>query len=103
MSIAVKNFLHVGPPFSGSAGLEGLLARFADIPPLLRLRIGRHAGHVCGEILTMVFKVGKEKSVFVINGVVADAALPDFGQHAGPDGGVELLVFFVFLRTETDD
>ena len=91
--IGVKHFFHLGPPFAFAAGVEGLLHRHHDGPPLLRSWIGGHFGHVGFVIGAVIFEIAEEEIVFQIDGIIADIAFADHVENVGPDGSVISLVF----------
>jgi len=94
----MEYLLHGRPPLSLLPGGKRLLARLAELPPLLRALIGGHSGHVGGKVTAAVLEVAEEEPILVVDGVVTDVALPDPVQDRGPDGGVQPLVLLQLLR-----
>jgi hypothetical protein len=65
--VVMEEFFHVGPPLARFARFERFLAGFADGPPFLRGRVGRHQSHVGIEVLSDILEVGKQKAVLVVD------------------------------------
>src|SRR5665647_2635174 len=107
-SVQVEDFFHPAPELLVAARRDRRLAGVGLLPPALSLGIGGHPGHVGLEIVAGVFERREQQVLALldlaeIDRVVADMALPDLGQDAGPGGGVELLVVFDLVRLEADD
>jgi len=58
-SVLVKDLFHRVPPLALRAGGDGLLTRFAEIPPFLGGGVGSHFGHVSLEVVARVLEVGE--------------------------------------------
>src|SRR5690348_2632878 len=93
-SITVKYLVHRRPPFTLLACFEPLLTRIGQRPPAARRLVLRHACHVGGEVVAVIFEVREQEALRLpqINGVVADAARFDHREHARPYGGVQRFV-----------
>lgn len=104
----MKNLGHRSPPFAWSSIVEGLLARFAESPPLLGDGVGGHFGHIVSEVGSVVFEVAEEVVISVgefaeEDGVIADLAIADGLEDSGPGGFVEFDVFADFFVLELED
>ena len=102
-SIIMKNFFHIGPPFTLGPGFKRLLARFTNVPPFLSHWVGRHLLHVCFKILSFVFKITKQIPIFVEDGIIMNIALFNYFQNVRPNGRVQFFVFFEFLGSDFDN
>jgi len=104
----VKDFFHIGPPFTFFTGVEGLLAGLGEGPPFLSLGIGSYLGAVGLEVVTNVFEV-TEKVVFSVgelaeeDGEILNIAFLDPVEYFRPDVGVETLVFVHLFFSESND
>ena len=78
-SILVKDLVHRSPPFARRTVGQRRVARFADVPPVLGHGVGRHLGHVGGEVVAHILEVAEQVVAAVgqspqVDRVVADVA-----------------------------
>src|SRR5271156_6951663 len=98
----VEPLVHARPPCAFLAGVEWLLARVGERPPLTGDGVGGHPARVGGEILAVVFPIGEQEILRrpQEDGVIANVAGGDAGQHFRPDCRVERFVFVYFFRPQ---
>ena len=90
----MEHFFHVGPPFAFSLVGQGFLAGHANVPPLLRHRVGGHLRHVGSKVVASVFQIAEQITLAVrklsqIDRIIADIALLDHVQNLRPDSSVQ--------------
>src|SRR5258708_1109742 len=90
----IEHLVHARPPCAFFAGVERLLARVGERPPLTGDGVGGHLARVGGEILAVVFPIGEQKILRrpQEDGGIADVAGGDAGQHILPDRPLEHFV-----------
>ncbi len=99
----MKDFSHGRPPFAVGALRQRLLQRVGELPPGLRLRIGRHSGHVGGEITPHILEIGEELRASAEDRVVADVARINRRKHLRPHCSVEALIGLDLVWLEAYD
>ena len=81
---------------------EGILHGVGELPPALRLRVGRHRCHVGLEVLPDVVEGREQVGPVAPDRVVPDVRPPDLVEHPGPRIGVQALVLLDRLGTYPD-
>src|SRR3954454_13198437 len=99
----VEDGLHLGPPLALGARGQRLLHGVGDLPPALGVGVGGHRRHVRGVVVADVGGAGEEEAVVEVDGVVADVAAGDLGEHGRPDVGVDAAVLGLGLWAQAHD
>ncbi len=99
----MKNLLHICPPSSFRAVVNRSLQWHLSILPFLCFRIGGHFSHTRSKIVPGIFHISKQKSVFAIDGIVADVVGFDHFQYFMPYCCMIFLVFLKILRLNSNN
>src|SRR5260370_13909928 len=98
----MKDLAYGRPPLTGGAVRQRLLHRLGELPPGLRLGIGRHPGHVGGKIFAHVLEIREQLCAVAKYRGVAHISCPDCRQHLRPPPAMEALVRLNLVRLDAD-
>ena len=101
-SVGVEHLAEGLPPRAGLAVGEGILHGVGELPPALRLGVGRHRCHVGLEVLADVVEGREEVRPVAPDRVVPDVRPPDLVEHPGPRIGVQSFVLVDRFGTYAD-